>query len=95
MLNFRKVSAASDGAAVAGYMTEERPEPTTLAVHGVSIDGRDLETGGRLTARHAPPGRRNRDRDTAHQPTAFLAAQPHQPSAAGHHRAAAGFTPVS
>jgi hypothetical protein len=50
MLNFAKVSAASDGALIRAYMTQDTPEPETLKVHGVAIDGRDLETGERLTA---------------------------------------------
>ena len=50
MLNFRKISAASDGAAIRAYMTQEAPEPESLKVHGVALDGRDLETGERLTA---------------------------------------------
>ena len=50
MLNFRKISAASDGAAIRAYMTQEAPEPESLKVHGVALDplvhpiaaGRDL-----------------------------------------------------
>ena len=40
MLNFAKVSAASEGALIRAYMTQDKPEPETLKVHGVSIDGR-------------------------------------------------------
>ena len=49
MLNFAKVSAASEGALIRAYMTQDKPEPETLKVRGVSIDGRDLETGERLS----------------------------------------------
>ena len=52
MLNFAKVSAASKGALVRAYMTQDAPErePEGLTVRGVSTDSRDLETGERLTA---------------------------------------------
>jgi hypothetical protein len=40
MLNFAKVSAASEGALIRAYMTQDKPEPETLKVHGVAIDGR-------------------------------------------------------
>src|SRR3984885_700376 len=58
MLNFRKISAASDGAAIRAYMTQEAPEPESLKVHGVALDGRDLETGERLTAYYTGRGER-------------------------------------
>jgi TrwC relaxase/AAA domain len=58
MLNFRKISAASDGAAIRAYMTQDQPEPETLKVHGVALDGRDLETGERLTAYYTGRGER-------------------------------------
>ena len=40
MLNFRKISAASDGAAIRAYMTQDQPEPECLKVHGVALGGR-------------------------------------------------------
>jgi hypothetical protein len=43
MLNFAKVSAASDGALIRAYLTQDKPEPDTLKVHRVAVDGRDLE----------------------------------------------------
>jgi hypothetical protein len=58
MLNFRKISAASDGAAIRAYMTQDQPEPDSLKVHGVALDGRDLETGERLTAYYTGRGER-------------------------------------
>jgi hypothetical protein len=58
MLNFRKISAASDGAAIRAYMTQDQPEPESLKVHGVALDGRDLETGERLTAYYTGRGER-------------------------------------
>jgi hypothetical protein len=58
MLNFRKISAASDGAIVRAYMTQDQPEPESLKVHGVALDGRDLETGERLTAYYTGRGER-------------------------------------
>src|ERR1700689_5006411 len=58
MLNFRKISAASDGAAIRAYMTQDAPEPESLKVHGVALDGRDLETGERLTAYYTGRGER-------------------------------------
>jgi TrwC relaxase/AAA domain len=58
MLNFRKISAASDGAAIRAYMTQDEPEPNSLEVHGVALDGRDLETGERLTAYYTGRGER-------------------------------------
>jgi len=58
MLNFAKVSAASDGALIRAYMTQDKPEPETLKVQGVAIDGRDLETGERLTAYYTGRGER-------------------------------------
>ena len=58
MLNFRKISAASDGAAIRAYMTQDQPEPESLKVHGVALDGRDLETGERLTAYYTGRGDR-------------------------------------
>jgi TrwC relaxase/AAA domain len=58
MLNFAKVSAASEGALIRAYMTQDKPEPETLKVHGVLIDGRDLETGERLTAYYTGRGER-------------------------------------
>jgi hypothetical protein len=58
MLNFRKISAASDGAVIRAYMTQDEPEPEALAVHGVALDGRDLETGERLTAYYTGRGER-------------------------------------
>ena len=58
MLNFAKVSAASEGALIRAYMTQDKPEPETLKVHGVSIDGRNLETGERLTAYYTGRGER-------------------------------------
>jgi hypothetical protein len=58
MLNFRKISAASDGAIVRAYMTQDEPEPNSLEVHGVALDGRDLETGERLTAYYTGRGER-------------------------------------
>ena len=50
MLNFAKVSAASEGALIRAYMTQDKPEPETLKVHGAAIDGRE------------PPNRRTPDR---------------------------------
>jgi hypothetical protein len=58
MLNFAKVSAASDGALIRAYMTQDKPEPKTLKVAGVAIDGRDLETGERLRAYYTGRGER-------------------------------------
>jgi hypothetical protein len=58
VLNFRKISAASDGAAIRAYMTQDQPEPESLKVHGVALDGRDLETGERLTAYYTGRGER-------------------------------------
>ena len=58
MLNFAKVSAASEGALIRAYMTQDKPEPETLKVHGVLVDGRDLETGERLTAYYTGRGER-------------------------------------
>jgi hypothetical protein len=58
MLNFRKISAASDGAAIRAYMTQDEPEPDSLKVHGVAVDGRALETGERLTAYYTGRGER-------------------------------------
>src|SRR5208337_4504437 len=58
MLNFAKVSAASEGALIRAYMTQDKPEPQTLKVHGVAIDGRNLETGERLTAYYTGRGER-------------------------------------
>jgi hypothetical protein len=49
MLNFAKVAAASDGAKIRAYLTKDAPEPETLTVSGVSPNGRDLETGEKLT----------------------------------------------
>jgi hypothetical protein len=58
MLNFAKVSAASDGALIRAYMTQDKPEPETLKVRGVAVDGRALETGERLTAYYTGRGER-------------------------------------
>jgi hypothetical protein len=58
MLNFAKVSAASDGALIRAYMTLDKLEPETLTVHRVAVDGRDLETGERLTAYYIGRGER-------------------------------------
>ena len=60
MLNFAKVSAASKGALVRADMTQDapEPEPEALTVRGVSTDGRDLETGERLTAYYIGRGER-------------------------------------
>jgi len=58
MLNFAKVSAASEGALIRAYMTQDRPEPETLKIHCVALDGRDLETGERLTAYYTGRGER-------------------------------------
>jgi hypothetical protein len=58
MLNFRKISAASDGAAIRAYMTQDQPEPESLTVHGVALDGRALATGERLTAYYTGRGER-------------------------------------
>ena len=58
MLNFAKVSASSDGALIRAYLTQDKPDPETLTVHGVAADGRDLETGERL--RTYSPGRGER-----------------------------------
>jgi hypothetical protein len=58
VLNFRKISAASDGAAIRAYMTQDQLEPESLKVHGVALDGRDLETGERLTAYYTGRGER-------------------------------------
>src|SRR5271166_6450900 len=49
MLNFAKVAANSDGAKIRAYLTQDAPEPETLTVTGVSPNGRDLETGEKLT----------------------------------------------
>jgi hypothetical protein len=57
MLNFAKVSA-SNGALIRAYTTQDKPEPETLKVHGVAVDGRDLETGERLTAYYTGRGER-------------------------------------
>ena len=48
MLNFRKIAAASKGALLLRYFTENTPEP----IHPAPVDvlGRALEEGGRLTA---------------------------------------------
>jgi hypothetical protein len=58
MLNFRKVAAESDGAQIRAYLTEDKPEPETVEVRGVSADGRDLETGEKLTAYYTGRGER-------------------------------------
>ncbi|MBV9908444.1 MAG: conjugal transfer protein TraA, partial [Hyphomicrobiales bacterium] len=58
MLNFKKISAASDGADIRAYMTQDEPEPDSLEVRGVALDGRDLETGERLTAYYTGRGER-------------------------------------
>ena len=58
MLNFKKISAASDGGDIRAYMTQVGPEPDSLEVHGVALDGRDLETGERLTAYYTGRGER-------------------------------------
>jgi hypothetical protein len=58
MLNFRKISAASDGADIRAYMTQDAPEPKSLTVRGVDIGGRNLETGERLTAYYTGRGER-------------------------------------
>ncbi|MCB8877457.1 relaxase domain-containing protein [Acidisoma silvae] len=54
MMNFRKISAASKGLLILRYFTENKPEATaeTAATAGAGVDpaGRDLETGGRMTA---------------------------------------------
>jgi hypothetical protein len=54
MMNFRRVSAASKGLLILRYFTENKPEATaeTSATAGAGVDpaGRDLETGGRMTA---------------------------------------------
>src|SRR6204780_2922426 len=39
-------------------MTQDQPEPESLKVHGVALDGRDLETGERLTAYYTGRGER-------------------------------------
>jgi hypothetical protein len=48
MMNFRKIAAASKGALILRYMTENTPEP----IHPLPVDtaGRQLEEGGRLTS---------------------------------------------
>ena len=48
MMNFRKISAASKGLLILRYFTENKPEASPGA--GVAAAGRDLETGGRMTA---------------------------------------------
>jgi hypothetical protein len=48
MMNFRKISAASKGVLILRYFTENKPEASPEA--GVAAVGRDLETGGRMTA---------------------------------------------
>ena len=58
MLNFRKVAAESDGAQIRAYLTEDKPEPEALQIRGVSADGRDLETGEKLTAYYTGRGER-------------------------------------
>ncbi|MDE1905045.1 MAG: relaxase domain-containing protein [Rhodospirillales bacterium] len=50
MMNFRKISAASKGALILRYFTENKPEAGAQATTGVDPEGRDLETGGRMTA---------------------------------------------
>jgi hypothetical protein len=39
-------------------MTQDKPEPETLKVHGVAVDGRHLESGERLTAYYTGRGER-------------------------------------
>jgi hypothetical protein len=48
MMNFRKIAAASKGALIVRYFTEDTPEP----IHPQPVDaaGRQLEEGGRLTS---------------------------------------------
>jgi hypothetical protein len=48
MMNFRKIAAASKGRLLLRYFTETTPEP--IHPPGVSADGRQLETGGRLVS---------------------------------------------
>ena len=48
MMNFRKISAASKGKLLLRYFTEDTPEP----IHASPVDenGRNLDSGGRLTS---------------------------------------------
>lgn len=48
MVNFRKISAASKGKLLLRYFTEDTPEP----IHAAAVDanGRQLDSGGRLTS---------------------------------------------
>lgn len=48
MMNFRKISAASKGGLLLRYFTEDTPEP----IHAAAVDanGRQLDSGGRLTS---------------------------------------------
>ena len=48
MMNFRKISAASKGGLLLRYFTEDTPEP----IHAPALDanGRQLDSGGRLTS---------------------------------------------
>ena len=48
MMNFRKISAASKGKLLLRYFTEDTPEP----IHAAAVDanGRQLDSGGRLTS---------------------------------------------
>jgi hypothetical protein len=48
MMNFRKLAAASKGRALLRYFTEDTPEP--IHEPGVAAAGRQLDSGGRLTA---------------------------------------------
>ena len=49
MLNFAKVAASSDGSKIRAYLTQDAPEPETLSISGISPNGRDLDTGEKLT----------------------------------------------
>ena len=58
MLNFRKISAASDGAAIRAYMTQDAPTRISQGPWR-RPRCRDLETGERLTAYYGRGERAN------------------------------------
>ena len=56
MLNFRKVSADSDGSEIRRYMTQDKPEPDP--VRAIDAGGKLLESGEKLTQYHTGRGAR-------------------------------------
>jgi len=47
MLNFRKVSADSDGSEIRRYLTQDKPEPDPI--RAINADGETLESSEKLT----------------------------------------------